>query len=310
MVRMSDMPTYADLEFALETASTHPRGLVRAVYDRAADTIYYDYVDLGENEIPEDLDWDQCLEIPHKHDLDLGKRLVFDFVEEVISEEADAVHRIFSRRGAYGQFKDFLFRMGRLDEWFAYEHAAVRRAILRWCEENGVKVTGVPDGPAGAEKAPALEKETLRLSIHPCRTPDEPGWLDLREALWPGCPRDQQKREMAEWCFDPDGCVALLARTGAREVIGLAEASVRHDHVNGTETSPVGFLEGLYVAPRFRRQGVARRLVEAVEAWAKAAGCRELASDADLRDRESHRMHRALGFEETERVVFFRKGLA
>ena len=79
--------------------------------------------------------------------------------------------------------------------------------------------------------------------------------------------------------------------------------------MNGAQSSPVGFLEGLYVVPRARRNGVARALVAEVGRWARDFGCSELASDAALANAASHAVHRALGFEETERVVFFRKQL-
>jgi aminoglycoside 6'-N-acetyltransferase I len=91
---------------------------------------------------------------------------------------------------------------------------------------------------------------------------------------------------------------------------GFAEATLRTDYVNGCETSPVAFLEGIYVESWARRQGVARELVAEVERWALGLGCREFASDALLENEASHRMHRGLGFVETERVVYFRKDLA
>ena len=93
------------------------------------------------------------------------------------------------------------------------------------------------------------------------------------------------------------------------EPAGFAEASLRHDYVNGCDTSPVAFLEGMYVAPVMRGQGVARALVAAVQAWARSRGCSELASDAALDNLGSHQMHKALGFAETQRVVYFRKML-
>jgi aminoglycoside 6'-N-acetyltransferase I len=68
-------------------------------------------------------------------------------------------------------------------------------------------------------------------------------------------------------------------------------------------TSPVGFLEGLYVAPTWRRHGVARSLVEVAQAWCVECGCSEFASDALLDNAISHAVHRALGFAEAERVV-------
>lgn len=146
--------------------------------------------------------------------------------------------------------------------------------------------------------------------IRRCAAPGEEGWLRLREALWPHCTREQHLAEMHEWCTDPLRYAVFLALEPGGEVVGFAEASIRSDYVNGTETSPVGFLEGIYVAPGWRNGGVARALTEKVERWTASRGCRELASDADLDNIPSHRMHRALGFEETERVVYFRKWIA
>jgi aminoglycoside 6'-N-acetyltransferase I len=60
-------------------------------------------------------------------------------------------------------------------------------------------------------------------------------------------------------------------------------------------------------ATTYRRAGIAGCLVAAVERWARQRGCREFASDALIANEASHAVHRALGFEETERVVFFRK---
>jgi len=71
----------------------------------------------------------------------------------------------------------------------------------------------------------------------------------------------------------------------------------------------VAFLEGVYVEEAFRKQGVAAALIAEVTRWAISRGVSELASDADISNVDSHRMHAALGFEETQRVVYFRKSL-
>jgi len=73
--------------------------------------------------------------------------------------------------------------------------------------------------------------------------------------------------------------------------------------------SPCAFLEGWWVDDDVRRAGVGRALVAAVEQWARAHGFTELGSDALLDNALSHQAHRALGFEERERVVYFRKRL-
>jgi len=114
---------------------------------------------------------------------------------------------------------------------------------------------------------------------------------------------------MAAFLAQPGRFMQIVAYTETRQPIGFAEASLRSDYVNGTGSSPVAFLEGLYVAPSHRRRGVARSLVAAVLQWAGSRGCQECASDALVENELSHRVHRALGFTETERVVYFRKTL-
>jgi len=145
--------------------------------------------------------------------------------------------------------------------------------------------------------------------IKQCTTAEQPGWLDLRMALWPECPPAEHVAEMASIATTPQRFIAFLAYEPSGNPIGLAEAAIRTDYVNGTSTSPVAFLEGLYVAPEYRAQGIARSLVAKVEQWASTSGCHELASDALIENTRSHAMHRRLGFEETERVVFFVKAI-
>jgi aminoglycoside 6'-N-acetyltransferase I len=66
----------------------------------------------------------------------------------------------------------------------------------------------------------------------------------------------------------------------------------------------------LFVAPAHRRQGVCRALVSAASIWVAAEGCSEFASDSLVENVDAHAVHRALGFVETERVVYFCKALA
>ena len=112
---------------------------------------------------------------------------------------------------------------------------------------------------------------------------------------------------MSELVAAPARFAQFIEYDGTGAPIALVEASLRADHVNGTTSSPVGFLEGLYVVPAVRRRGVARALVAFVERWAVDAGCTEFAADAILDNVQSHRIHLALGFRETQRVVFFKK---
>ena len=91
--------------------------------------------------------------------------------------------------------------------------------------------------------------------------------------------------------------------------IAFAQCQLRHDYVEGTDSSPVGYLEGIFVSEGYRRQGFAAELLAACEAWAKAKGCAEFASDCELDKAESLRFHIAMGFEEANRIICFRKAL-
>ncbi|MBB4864619.1 aminoglycoside 6'-N-acetyltransferase I [Pseudomonas nitritireducens] len=142
-----------------------------------------------------------------------------------------------------------------------------------------------------------------------CDENDLADWIDLRLQLWPGDHAEEFFDEARDILAQPQRLGAWLLRDEQGRALGLAEASVRNDYVNGSEGSPVLFLEGLYVREDARRQGAARALVRAVQAWGQARGCVDFASDAALDNPASHALHRALGFVETERVVYFRKPL-
>ena len=145
--------------------------------------------------------------------------------------------------------------------------------------------------------------------IEPCRTTDTSGWRALRMALWPHDGPEEHLAEMASFLAEPKRFAQYVAYDDCALPVGLIEIALRHDHVNGTSTSPVAFLEGIYVVADRRRQGVARALVNVAEVWARGHGCSEFASDASVDNAASHQMHRALGFEESQRVVYFRKPL-
>ncbi|THV21336.1 aminoglycoside 6'-N-acetyltransferase [Peteryoungia ipomoeae] len=138
---------------------------------------------------------------------------------------------------------------------------------------------------------------------------DLEAWVELRHRLWPSLSLDGHRDEVADALTQPDRFAAFVCVSPGGVLSGFAEASLRSDHVNGCTTSPVAFLEGIFVEPEHRRFGVASALVGAVCDWAVARGVTEIASDAAADNDTSHALHAALGFEETERVVYFRKSL-
>jgi aminoglycoside 6'-N-acetyltransferase I len=130
-------------------------------------------------------------------------------------------------------------------------------------------------------------------------------WIALRSKLWPPSDEDDFTKEVLEILSDPKS-LAFLAYENS--FIGLIEISI-HDAADGCDTRNVGFIEGLYVEPHYRRQGIAKRLIDNSYEWFKSKGCKEVASDALIENQGSIAMHVALGFKEVERVVKFARQL-
>jgi aminoglycoside 6'-N-acetyltransferase I len=132
-------------------------------------------------------------------------------------------------------------------------------------------------------------------------------WVRLRHALWSDGV-ESLDAQLTQLRHAGVPYIGFLACDEHGHAVAFAEASLR-PYVNGCKTSPVAFLEGLYVEPTFRRQGLARALVAMAGEWGRAAGCAEFASDIHADNDLSHATHLALGFAETERVIYFRKSL-
>jgi len=95
----------------------------------------------NEDDLPEDLDVsDRYVAVPHKNDLDLGRRLALAFVDQELPGDRDTVIGFFRRRGAYGRFKDLLYTRDMLQRWYGFESRAMEEALLAWCEENGIRL--------------------------------------------------------------------------------------------------------------------------------------------------------------------------
>ena len=114
---------------------------------------------------------------------------------------------------------------------------------------------------------------------------------------------------LAEWeALSPEaGVVFVAAADGV--TVGFAQCQLRRDYVEGTQTSPVGYLEGIYVQEAFRGRGTARALLSACEDWARERGCAEFASDCELGNTDSAAFHLAAGFAEANRIICFTKSL-
>jgi len=145
------------------------------------------------------------------------------------------------------------------------------------------------------------------VSVCAVNAADRAEYVRMRSALWPDAEVAELDAEVEQMLVDPNQPVFVAERDGGG-LCGMVEAGVR-PFANGVDEQPCVFVEGWWVDADMRRSGIGRALVGAVEDWARGRGFRELGSDAELHNTVSHRAHEALGFEERERVIYFRKRL-
>lgn len=129
----------------------------------------------------------------------------------------------------------------------------------------------------------------------------------MRLDLWPDEGLPSLTQGMDEWLDSAEGAV-FVAEDSAGKLIGFVEAAQR-TYAEGAETSPVGYVEGWYVAPDARQRSVGGALLQAAENWAKKRGLTEMASDTWLHNELSIAAHKRLGYQEKERIVCFLKVL-
>lgn len=130
---------------------------------------------------------------------------------------------------------------------------------------------------------------------------------ELGLLLWPDHEFDELRSDFASIMAKSDAAFFLaLAGEGA---VGFAQCQLRRDYVEGTESSPVGYLEGIFVREDHRGRGLASTLLAACESWAREQGCKEFASDCELDNTGSLRFHLNLGFREAGRIICFTKKL-
>lgn len=188
---------------------------------------------------------------------------------------------------------------------FGLAKATIRESIKKY-PTGPPKVRGFSIRAWGREKPfiassigwPMTKPKQGALPIRRASQGDRPEWLRMRAALWPDETHAKHREEMDEY-LRGKGAVAYVAARPSGGLAGFVEATIR-PHADGCDTSPVGYVEGWYVDADVRQRGVGRRLVRTAERWARERGCTEMGLQA----------HLAIGYEERERLIHFRRWLA
>ena len=147
----------------------------------------------------------------------------------------------------------------------------------------------------------------MNLTICKAKKEDALTVAKLAIQMWEDNVLEELVEEFAELTGSSETAVFLGTVDG--QAIGFVQCQLRHDYVEGTGTSPVGYLEGIFIEENYRKQGYAKQLLAACENWAREQGCTEFASDCELDNIGSLKFHLSLGFEEANRVICFTKKL-
>lgn len=142
--------------------------------------------------------------------------------------------------------------------------------------------------------------------VHQAKKEDIPAAALLASQLF-HCAPEELANEFLRIIGEPDSAVLLFSED--HQVVGFAQCQLRRDYVEGADSSPVGYLEGIFVRPEYRKRGIARELLAACQQWAKEKGCTQFASDCELGNDSSLTFHMKMGFSEANRIICFIKPL-
>lgn len=143
--------------------------------------------------------------------------------------------------------------------------------------------------------------------IHKATEADIPAIADMAVLLWKEAAIEKLSAEFADIIRNDEGAVFLLTKENT--AVGFAQVQLRHDYVEGTSSSPVGYLEAIFVKSEYRKCGYAKELLKRCEQWAAEKGCTEFASDCELNNVMSLAFHLSVGFSEANRIMCFTKKL-
>ena len=128
---------------------------------------------------------------------------------------------------------------------------------------------------------------------------------ELAVQLWNGHAQSELEHEFEELTENADAACFIKYADG--KPVGFAQCQLRHDYVEGTHSSPVGYLEGVFIREEYRHNGYGRELLASCEKWAMEKNCTEFASDCEIDNDVSRQFHLASGFEEANRIICFKK---
>ena len=133
-------------------------------------------------------------------------------------------------------------------------------------------------------------------------------YFELANKLFPDYSKKQLKMDL-QHAINAANQETFFAVEDER-LLGFVNVSIRKDYVEGATSSPVGYLEALYIIPQSRMEGIAKQLCQQAENWAKTQGCSQMGSDTWLTNSNSRAFHLKIGFKEEDILVHYIKDIA
>lgn len=129
----------------------------------------------------------------------------------------------------------------------------------------------------------------------------------LAKELWDRHLLVDLENEFKKFLFSDSVCIYLDYEDNIP--VAFAQVSLRYEYVEGANSNPVAYLEGIFVKEKYRKQNIAQQLITKCEDWAKEKGCKEMASDCEFENEISYKFHLKTGFKEANRIICFTKQL-
>ncbi len=151
-------------------------------------------------------------------------------------------------------------------------------------------------------------KEKPILKFRKATERDMPALVEMGKKLWPYEKGSDLRRVLKKTLLKKNDDVLIVL--DAKKAIAFATLSLRKDYVEGSNSSPVAYVEGIFVEPKYRKHGVGKQIVILAEEWGKSRGCSELGSDTESWNRGSQKFHESIGFKKAETIVHFIRKIA
>ena len=120
---------------------------------------------------------------------------------------------------------------------------------------------------------------SLKMNIKMASKENETNWLRLRMVLWPDVSKKIHEKEIRAMLSNPKRFITFIAYDSSNRSIGFIEASIREIIDEGCEIKNIGYIEGWYIEPKYRRKGFGAELVKSAEKWVSQKGLKEIAVD-------------------------------